>query len=326
MRALKVVITRPLPGEPIEMLRAASDLNLDIWINPTDQRLDRAELLGRIPGAHAVLVTPADMLVNGEFFDAAGKQLKIVSAYAVGVDNIDVAEATKRGIIVGHTPGAVTEPTADMAWLLILAAARRGREGLDLVRSGKWTGVRPFDPMGYRLIGKTLHIVGAGRIGLATARRAIGWQMRVLYTARTKHEEFEAAPIHAERVELEDGLKQADIVSLHTPLTDETRHLINRARLRMMKPTAVLVNTARGPVVDEAALIEALREKWIFAAGLDVFENEPSVPPELVALTNAFVMPHWGSATVEDRKWMTQIAVDNIIAALRGQSPPHVFG
>jgi len=318
----RIVITRPLPGEPVEKLRAAG-LDVDVWINPEDKRLERAVLLGAIAGAHAVIVTPADMLVNSEFFDAAGKQLVIVSAYAVGVDNIDLKEAAQRGIIVGHTPGAVTEPTADVAWLLILAAARRGREGLDLVRSGAWSGVRPFDLMGYRLVGKTLHIVGAGRIGLATARRAIGWNMPIIYTARSRHEEFEQSPINATRVELEDGLRQADIVSLHTPLTDETRHLINRPRLRMMKPSAVLVNTARGPVVDETALIEALREKWIFAAGLDVFEHEPSVPAELAQLDNAFLMPHWGSATVEDREWMTKIAVDNVIAALRGEPPPH---
>jgi glyoxylate reductase len=321
-----VVITRPLPGGPLDLLRTASGLDVNVWINPADERLERRRLLDIIRGAHAVIVTPADMLVNAEFFEAAGPQLVIVSAYAVGVDNIDVQEARRRDIVVGHTPGAVTEPTADMAWLLILAATRRAREGLDLVRGGEWSGVRPFDPMGHRLIGKTLHIVGAGRIGLATARRALGWQMRILYTARSRHEEFERPAINGARVELEDGLRQADIISLHTPLTDETRHLINRARLRMMKPTAVLVNTARGPVVDEAALAEALREKWIFAAGLDVFENEPSVHAELLELENAFLMPHWGSATVEDRAWMTKIAVDNVIAALRGEAPPHVVG
>ena len=324
MTKFRVVITRPLPGEPIEKLRSAAGLDLDIWINPVDQRLERSKLLEIVRGAHAVLVTPADMLVNAEFFDAAGPQLVIVSAYAVGVDNIDVAEAKRRGIIVGHTPGAVTEPTADMAWLLILAAARRAREGLDLSRSGRWTGVRPFDPMGQRLVGKTLHIIGAGRIGFATARRSIGWNMRVLYTARTRHEEFESPPISATRIALEEGLRQADVVSIHTPLTSETRHLINRERLRMMKPSAVLVNTSRGPVVDEEALVEALREGWIFAAGLDVFEREPQIHPGLVELENAYLMPHWGSTTYEDREWMTQIAVDNIIAALRREKPPHV--
>ncbi len=321
--ARKIVITRPLPGDPLAKLRA-SGLELDVWVNPADARMERSQLLATIPGAHAVLVTPADMEVNGEFFDAAGPQLVVVSAYAVGVDNIDVAEAKRRGIIVGHTPNAVTEPTADVAWLLMLAAARRAREGLDHARSGAWTGVRPLDPMGQRLVGKTLHIVGAGRIGLATARRSIGWNMRVLYTARSRHEDFEQPPINAKRVELEEGLRQADVVSLHTPLTAETRHLIGRERLRMMKPSAVLVNTARGPVVDEEALVEALREGWIFAAGLDVFEREPAIHPGLIEAPNAFLMPHWGSTTFEDREWMTQIAVDNIIAALRGETPPHV--
>lgn len=316
----RIVITRPLPADPQDMLAAAGFT--DVWINPRDQRLERPELLQTVRGASAVLVTPADMLVNAEFFDAAGPALRIVSAYAVGVDNIDVAEATRRGIVVGHTPHAVTEPTADMAWLLILAAARRAREGLDLARSGTWTGVRPFDPFGRRLIGKTLLIIGAGRIGYATARRSIGWNMNVLYNARSRHENFEQSPINARRVELEEGLHLADVVSIHCPLTPETRHLINAERLALMKPTAVLINTARGPIVDEAALASALREKRLFAAGLDVYENEPRIHPDLVGLDNVFLMPHWGSTTDEDRRWMTEMAVNNIVAVLNGQAAP----
>jgi glyoxylate reductase len=320
----RIVITRPLPGRPDERLaQAGLPGPIDLWINPRDEKLERPTLLETVRGAHAVLVTPADMLVNGEFFDAAGPDLVIVSAYAVGVDNIDVAEATRRGILVGHTPDAVTEPTADLTWLLILAAARRAREGLDLVRSGRWTGVRPNDPAGQRLIGKTLLIIGAGRIGLAVARRAAGWRMSLLYHSRSRHEEWDRPPFGARRVSLEDGLRQADIVSLHCPLTPHTRHLINAARLAMMKPTAILVNTSRGPVVDEAALVEALRGGTIAAAGLDVFEQEPLVHPGLLALDNAFLMPHWGSTTSEDRAWMTRIAIDNISAALRGEQPPH---
>ena len=319
--AERIVITRPLPGEPARRLADAGFA--DVWINARDERLDRGELLRLVRGAHAVLVTPADMQVNAAFFDAAGPQLKVVSAYAVGVDNIDVAEARRRGIIVGHTPNAVTEPTADCAWLLILAAARRAREGLDLARSGTWTGVKPMDLAGHRLIGSTLLIVGAGRIGHAVARRAVGWNMTILYNARNRHQEFEHEPINARRVELDDGLRTADVVSLHCPLTDQTRHLINAQRLKLMKPTAVLVNTARGPVVDEAALVEALRAGTIFAAGLDVFEREPEIHAGLLELDNAFLLPHWGSATVEDRLWVTQIAVDNIIAVLRGRMPPH---
>jgi lactate dehydrogenase-like 2-hydroxyacid dehydrogenase len=319
--ALRIVITRPLPAEPIERFKAAGFRN--VWINPVDRRMERRELLEAVRGAHGVLVTPADMLVNAEFYDAAGPQLKVVSAYAVGVDNIDVAEAKQRGIVIGHTPHAVTEPTADMAWMLLLAAARRARQGLDIALSGQWTGVKPCDPLGQRIVGKTLLIVGAGRIGHAMARRSIGWGMPVLYNARTRHVEFEQQPINGRRVELDDGLRQADFVSIHCPLTPETRHLINARRLALMKPTAILVNTARGPVVDEAALAEALKSMTILAAGLDVYEREPEIHPDLLTMENVFLMPHWGSTTVEDRQWMTQLAVDNIVHVLRGEPALH---
>jgi glyoxylate reductase len=319
----RIVITRPLPGDPAARFARAGFRN--VWINPIDRRLARAELLQAIRGAVAVLATPADTLINHEFFDAAGPQLKIVSNYAVGVDNIDLPEAARRNVIVGHTPNAVTEPTADIAWLLLLGAARRAAEGERLVRSGAWTGVAPLQLLGQRVVRKTLLIIGAGRIGLATARRSIGWEMKVLYHARSRHPEVEAAPIRAQRVSLEDGLRQADFISIHTPLTAETRHLINAERLAMMKPTAILINTSRGAVVDEAALVEALRSKRIAAAGLDVYENEPKLAPALVELDNTFLLPHLGSATVEDRIWMMEIAVDNIIALLRGQESPHVY-
>ncbi|MHC5005034.1 MAG: 2-hydroxyacid dehydrogenase [Planctomycetota bacterium] len=319
----RIVITRPLPADPVGRLAGAG--LRDVWINPRDELLDRAALRERIPGAAAVIVTPADSMFDDELLDAAGPQLRIVSAYAVGVDNIDVAACARRGVLVGHTPHAVTEPTADVAWLLLLAAARQARAGLERIRAGQWTGFRPTDCRGRRLIDKTLLIVGAGKIGHATARRALGWNMRLLYTARSRHEEFEAEPLRARRVSLEEGLAEADFVSLHTPLTEETRHLIGAEQLRLMKPTAVLVNTARGPVVDEAALATALRDGTIFAAGLDVYEREPEIYPELLQLENVFLLPHWGSATDEDRAWMCRIAVDNVVAALRGEPLPHEF-
>ncbi len=319
----RIVITRPLPGEPVAALRRAGLGN--VWVNPQDRRLERPALLEAIRGAHAVIATPADTLINAEFFDAAGTQLRIVSNYAVGVDNIDVVEAVRRGVLIGHTPGAVSEPTADAAWMLLLAAARRAREGLDLARSARWTGVRPMDPPGKRGIGKTLLIIGAGRIGHAVARRALGWDMTILYVARTDHPEFENPPISARRVPLEEGLAAADFVTLHTPLTPETRHLIDARRLRLMKPSAVLVNTSRGPVVDEGALAEALRHRTIFAAGLDVYEHEPEIHPALVGLDNVFLLPHWGSTTDEDRAWMTAISVDNVIAVLHGRPAPHLY-
>lgn len=323
MNTSRIVITRPLPGDPVSQFAEAGFQN--VWVNPIDERLARSALLDAIRGAAAVLATPADTLINTEFFDAAGPQLRVVSNYAVGVDNIDLAEAAARRIVVGHTPDAVTEPTADIAWLLLLGAARRAFEGEQLVRSGSWTGVAPHLLLGQRIIGKTLFIIGAGRIGLATARRALGWNMRVLYHARSRHEEFERPPINASAVTLEDGLAQADFMSLHTPLTEQTRHMINARRLAIMKPTAVLVNTARGAVIDEAALVEALRDRRLAAAGLDVFEREPALQEGLASLKNTFLLPHLGSATVEDRDWMTRLAVDNVIAVLQGRPAPHAI-
>jgi len=319
----RIVITRPLPGHPVPKLRAKGFEN--IWINAVDERLSRDDLLTAVRGAHAVIATPADTEINAEFFDAAGDQLKIVSNYAVGVDNVDLEEAGRRNVIIAHTPHAVTEPTADIAWLLILAAARRAQEGQSLVRSGRWKGVGPNELLGQRLIGKTLFIVGAGRIGYATAKRSLGWDMNILYHARTQHEEFEQPPLNAKRVGLDDGLREADVVSIHTPLTKETRYLIGAKELALMKPNAILVNTARGPVVEERSLVQALQRKKIFAAGLDVFENEPRLADGLVELQNTFLLPHLGSATVEDREWMTELAVENAAAALRGEEPPHVY-
>lgn len=322
-RTASIVITRPLPGDPVARF-AAAGFN-DVWINPKDERLSRSELLAVIAGADAVLATPADTLINDEFFGAAGPQLKIVSNYAVGVDNVDLAEAARRGVIVGHTPCAVTEPTADIAWLLLLGAARRAFEGETLVRSGQWKGVGPNELLGRRVVGKTLLIVGAGRIGCAVARRSIGWDMNVLYVARSPKPELEADPICAQRVSLEDGLAQADFVSVHTPLTEQTRHLLGAAELARMKPSAILVNTARGAVIDERALVDALQSGTIAAAGLDVFEDEPELAPGLAELSNVFLLPHLGSATIDDRIWMMEIAVDNVIAALRGERPAHMY-
>lgn len=329
MSTHEIIITRPLPGDPAGRLRQAGFTRL--WINPADERLSPEqfrEVVNIAHGVRAIITTPVDR-VDGPLLDAAGGGLVIVSNYAVGVDNIDLAECQRRSVIVGHTPDAVTEPTADIAWLLLLGAARRAWEGVDLIRTAgrtdgtAWKGVAPCELNGTRVLGKTLFIVGAGRIGLATARRALGWNMRILYHARSRHAEFEASPVNAQRVTLEEGLQLADFVSLHTPLTNETRHLINAQRLALMKPEAILINTARGAVVDEAALVEALRTRTIAAAGLDVYEHEPKVHPGLLALPNVFLLPHLGSATREDREWMMRLAVDNAVAALRGEPVPH---
>jgi len=319
----RIVITRPLPADAVAMFKDTGFTN--VWINPDDATLPRAEILEAIRGAHAVLTMPGDADINAEFFDAAGPQLLIVSNFAVGVDNIDLHEAARRGIIVGHTPNAVTEPTADIAWLLLLGAARRAHEAQRLARSGAWTGIGPSMLLGRRVVGKTLFIIGAGRIGQAVARRATGWNMTVLYHDLVPQPPMETPPISARRVGLDAGLPEADFVSLHTPLLPETHHLINADRLACMKTTAILINTSRGPVVDEAALVDALKSGRLAAAGLDVYEQEPRLQPGLAELDNVFLMPHIGSATVEDRRWMTEIAVNNVVAVLTGNEPPHPF-
>jgi len=315
----RVVVTRTIPGR-LEVPGA------EVVVGRDEGYQGDGELLAFVR-AHApmdALVTMVHDRVGGALLEAAGDRLKVVCNFAVGYDNIDVAACRARGVAVCNTPHAVTEGTADVAWALLLAAARRLSEGRRHIESGAFErrGVLGMAEMlGVDVAGRTLLIVGAGRIGYATALRSIGWGMRVLYVARHRHYEFEFAPINATRVTLEEGLARADFISLHTPLTDETRHLINADRLRLVKPTAVLVNTARGPVVDERALIDALREGRLFAAGLDVFEDEPRVPPELVGLPNVVLTPHVGSGARRYREMMTEIVGENIRAILEGGEP-----
>lgn len=322
---MKVVVTRTLAGG-VELLAAERGIT-DLWVAPPGIGPSRAELLERVSGAHGIL-SQFNEAVNAELFDAAGASLRVVANYAVGFDNMDVAEATKRDIWLTNTPDAVTAPTADMAWALMLGVSRRLHEGEHEVRGGVFSTRRGYDPT--HLIGgdfeeRTLLIVGAGRIGYATAMRSLGWGMKVCYTARAVHPEFESAPFKATRVELDDGLRQADYVSLHTPLTPETRHLIGRRELALMKPTAYLINTARGPVVDEGALVEALRAGAIAGAGLDVFEDEPRQTAGLIDLPNTCLMPHVGSASRRARPEMARMAQRNILAALCGRRPANAI-
>jgi len=252
-------------------------------------------------------------------FDAAGPQLKVVSNFAVGVNNIDLAEARRRGIAVGNTPDVLTDATADIAVALLLAAARHLQPAADEVRSGGWQTWEPTGWLGQDLTGRTLGIVGMGRIGAAVARRlAGGWGMRVLYTARSE-KQLDALP-HAQRVTLDQLLQESDFVSLHTALTADTHGLISQRELALMKPTAVLINTARGAVIDQDALVQALKQGRPAAAGLDVTEPEP-LPPDhpLVGLPNCIILPHIGSATVATRDAMAEICVDNLLAGLAGR-------
>lgn len=312
-----IVITRPVPTTP--------QLPAEVRMVPTMRALPRAELLEFVKGA-TIAVTWVSERVDEQFLDAAGPQLKAVCNFAVGTDNIDLAACKKRGVIVTNTPHAVTEGTANIAWALLLAVSRRVCEGDRYVRSGKFAVEGPLAPaefLGLEITGKNLLIVGAGRIGYATALRGIGFGLRTHYVARSRHHEFEMAPVNAPRVTLEEGLKLADIVSIHTPLTPETRGLFNAKTIGLMKPNAILINTARGPIVDEAALAEALKSKRIYGAGLDVFEQEPKVHPDLMSLDNVVMTPHIGSGEQKYRALMAEITWANAKAVLEGKEPPN---
>jgi glyoxylate reductase len=314
-----VAHSRPLPGD----FRLPDVADVDLRVGPEQGFASVEAGYDFFRGAHACVTWVTDR-IDDAFLDAVGDQLEVVSNFAVGFDNIDVAACTRRDVIVTNTPDAVTEATADVAVMLLLGAARRASAADRFVRSGDWAkhGVlAPTEFLGLPVAGKTLLIVGAGRIGYATAIRMLGWGMRTLYVARSPKPSFEAAPLNAERIDLDEGLARADFISIHTPLTEDTRHLIDARRLSLCKPTAVLVNTARGPVIDEAALADALHDRRIAAAGLDVFEREPEVHPKLLTCENTLFTPHFGSADSRSRAAMTDLCADNINAILSGKPP-----
>lgn len=294
----------------------------DVRANREDRPMGRADLLEAVAGADGFLSMITDA-VDAELMDAAPR-LRVVSNMAVGYNNIDVAAATARGIVVTNTPGILTEATAELAFALILAAARRVVDLDRRTRAGEWTCWAPLLFLSREVSGKTLGVVGLGRIGRAVARRARAFGMRVLYHSRSRLEAAEERDLGVEYAEKDELLATADFVSLHVPLSAETRHLIGRRELDLMKPTAYLINTSRGPVVDEAALVEALKARRIEGAGLDVYENEPMLTPGLAALDNAVLLPHVGSATVETRAKMARMAAENLLSALRGERPAHV--
>lgn len=294
----------------------------DVRANREDRPMGRADLLEAVAGADGFLSMITDA-VDAELLDAAPR-LRVVSNLAVGYNNIDVAAATARGIVVTNTPGILTEATAELAFALILAAARRVVDLDRRTRAGEWTCWAPLLFLSREVSGKTLGVVGLGRIGRAVARRARAFGMRVLYHSRSRLEAEEERDLGVEYAEKDELLATADFVSLHVPLSAETRHLIGRRELGLMKPTAYLINTSRGPVVDEAALVEALKARRIEGAGLDVYENEPMLAPGLAALDNAVLLPHVGSATVETRAKMARMAAENLLSALRGERPAHV--
>jgi glyoxylate reductase len=313
----RIVVSRMLPEPALDLLHAAGD----VWLSPHDRPMTPEEMHAAIAGADAVVTLLHDR-VDDAFLDAAGPGLRVVANVAVGYDNIDVPACVRRGVVATNTPGVLVDATADIAMALILCSTRRLGEAERMLRSGGSWSWSMFFMLGTGLQGKALGIVGLGQIGAATARRARAFRMRVVYAGRRRAEPAVEAELGAELLDLDELLATADVVSLHTPLTDATRHLIDARRLRLMKPTAHLVNTSRGPVVDEAALAAALRDGVIAGAGLDVFEREPAVEPALLELENVTVIPHLGSATIETRTAMAVLAAQNTVAVLRGEEPP----
>ncbi len=313
MRA-RVFVTFPLPSAALARLRKVTRAR----VHRGPQPIPRRALLAGIRNTDGLLCLLTER-IDAELLDHA-PSLRVVANYAVGYNNVDLAAAAARDVVVTNTPDVLTETTADLAFALLLAAARRVVEGDTLVRTGRWRGWKPDQLLGHDVHGATLGIVGLGRIGGAVARRARGFGMRVLYWNRRR---LKRAPAGARYVTLERLLADSDFVSLHAPLTAETRHMIGARELARMKPTAVLVNTSRGPLVDEPALIRALTRRRIAAAGLDVFEHEPAVPAALRRLPNVVLAPHVGSATTATRTAMALLAVRNLTTALAGREPPN---
>jgi glyoxylate reductase len=313
----RIFSTRVLP--PPVMIELKRRFRLE-W-NHRDRPLSRRELLLGVrtaEGLIAMLSDPIDAAVM-----VAAPNLRIIANYAVGYNNIDVPAASRRGIDVTNTPGVLTEATADLTWALILAAARRLPEGEALARSGRWTGWAPTQLVGGEIFGKTIGIVGMGRIGQAVARRAQGFAMDIIYYSRNRLPLIKEVVLGARYRPLKMLLQEADVVTLHLPLTEESHHLIDGSALRLMKPTAYLINTARGPVVVQAALETALTQKRIAGAGLDVYEDEPRVPSGLRRLRNVVLLPHLGSAARETRIRMGMMVIDNLAAKFSGRQPPN---
>lgn len=317
---MKVFVTRNIPQPGLDLLKSKG---FEVEVSDLDRPLTREELMEKIHGVDAILSQLVDK-IDGEVMDAAGPQLKVVANYAVGYDNIKVPDAHIRNIQVTNTPDVLTDAVADHGMALMLAAAHRVVEGDRFSRAGKYHGWQPFLLLGQDVYSRTLGVIGMGRIGGALARRAAkGFGMKVLYHDRAANAELDAE-IGSQNVSMEELLKNSDFVSVHVPLLPETKHLISTPQFEMMKKTAILINTARGPVVDEVALLNALKNGDIFAAGIDVWENEPELTPGLAELENIILTPHTASATVEARNNMSKVAAENISAVLTGQEPPNL--
>jgi glyoxylate reductase len=311
-----ILISRLLPEAAVRLARSRAEV--DAYAH--DRPMPRVELLERLAGKDGLVCVISETI--DEDLLAARPGLRVVSNVAVGYNNVDVAACTRRGVVVTNTPDVLTETTADFAWTLLMATARRLAEADRYTREGRFRQWEYMLLLGGDVHGKTLGVVGFGRIGRAMARRALGFGMRVLYQDAVAADAAAERELRATRTDLATLLRESDFVTLHTPLLPETRHLITAESLRTMKKTAYLINAARGPVVDEAALVRALREGWIAGAGLDVFEEEPKVHPGLIDLSNVVLAPHIASASHETRLQMATLAVENCLAVLEGKTPP----
>ncbi|MBM7559975.1 2-hydroxyacid dehydrogenase [Marinitoga litoralis] len=315
----KVAFTYEIPEIAEKKLKEAG---FELWINKEDRTLTHDEIIELAKNNDALITLLSDK-IDKEVIDAGKGKLKVISNYAVGYNNIDVESAKEAGIFVTNTPGVLSDATADLAWALLFAVARKIVESDKFVREGNFVGWRPKLFLGYDIKGKTLGIIGMGRIGKEMAKRAKGFEMNVLYYKRNRLSEIEEKELGVKYASLEEIVKNSDYISLHTPLTDETYHLLDEKEFSMMKPNVIIINTARGPVINEKVLIKYLKERKIAGAGLDVYEEEPKIPQELLELDNVVLTPHTGSATFETRDKMAEMVADNVIAALKGEVPPN---
>jgi len=313
---MRIFVTRKIPDAGLDLLKK----EFDVEINPYDRVLSKEEILKGLKGKDGLLCLLTDS-IDKDVINAEPK-LRMIANYAVGYDNIDVQAATERDIPVSNTPGVLTETTAEMAWALLFAVARRIVEGDHFTRTGKFKGWGPFVVLGQDISNKTLGVIGTGKIGTAFALKSKGFAMNVVYVDKKTNILLERE-VKAKRVTLSELLTISDYISLHVPLLPSTHHLISKKELQLMKKTAILINTSRGPVVDERALAEALREHRIFGAGLDVYEHEPKISEKLKKLDNVVLQPHSASATFETRTNMAIIAAKNMIAGLKGKIPPN---
>ena len=322
----RIFVTRRIPQEGLEILKRCCQVEVSDY----DGVIPRSLLLEKVKDTDGLLVLLTDM-IDKKLIVAAGKKLRVISNYAVGYNNIDVVEATKRGIMVTNTPGVLTETTADLAWALLMCIGRRIVEGDKLVRAGKFRGWEPMLLLGTDIHESTLGLIGFGRIGQAMARRAKGFNLKVIYYDREPVPPIIEKELGASYVSFDELLRKSDFISVHVPLTEETFHLIGQEEFSMMKKESYLINTARGPIIDEKALVKALKGGVIRGAALDVFENEPAIEQEFMNLNNVVIVPHIGSASYRTRTKMAIMAAKNLISALRGERPeflvnPEVLG